>query len=977
MNKGPLDIGNVDVRVYHISRSHLRAIDFERTIETLWQFAYEGSAWIGYNRIADYKMKDCALSESFAMYLKQVQEFTVQNAERGAHRILMVIDGLDEITDERIWDYFPDPSVLAEGVHVLLTSRDPEAENLPDEVSSRLNKLELDSSFTVGLHDNSNKEFLLKYLEKSEERNKKATKLSADQKYRIIELADNRILNLGMLYKLYSSGLDFLNLPDSDELIKTYLGSITQRYGDKKSEQLYRILVVLCLIGRYEPLSLHEIAHLCENGVVSFEMIGIINDLSAIIHIERGVEVYGKHHLGDNRYRIVNDDVAKSIISNIPDTCSRFSDLIRNTLCAIDSLDIQSWEDVTPQEAELLVLASLIHYLKEEKASLTSEIWNWLKTFDWRNVFKYLDYVAANNTINHYEHYLLYAKRLQMAFDCTLEAYCNLQNQSFSDRCVLDIYDRKAELAGETNCFDDEIELYKVILSNSESISIKDTAIYNSKIAKALVHLMLKQDAMEYIDKAIVLLDNDKETSSTEIRILKAELLMQKATIIANIKLFDKYDEALSAIKAAQGHLQSMYDNDELNNSQLLLDCYEESAEIARSIGKIKEAEQAQERYIVMTKKLEVTVPESPHYVKELIAAFESGNMERVEKQINGYLNTINSFTTHEEVNSYSLYLSLEVRRASVKKLRASYDLAYKTFKLQEVKKTRKQRRENNNYTCVQFANRYQQIWDMLYEEEYSLASESLALCKRMKAHGQLFDSMDLVKQYLTIAELLSEKQHYEEALGYVEYVQAEAERTLNKASLKFIDTHIETCCRCFQIVLSIPVESEINCTDIRNSVWLSLLDETDILKEFAETNYKALEKHTDVCISIMKWMMQANRPNDVVTYYNKALTAISNFEKIGDTTCILLRIMLYKALSSLYLDHHKYRDAYRMAKRAKVCIELLAKDHISIEEYFKDMWVISSIMAKCLTNLHRPLHAWVWTKRKEYYRRKQMKYRF
>ena len=71
-------------------------------------------------------------------------------------KLLLVIDGLDEITADRIletghtiFDYIPAPQQLAENVYILLTCRTGEEEPLSQFVSQRIEHLSLTESYTV------------------------------------------------------------------------------------------------------------------------------------------------------------------------------------------------------------------------------------------------------------------------------------------------------------------------------------------------------------------------------------------------------------------------------------------------------------------------------------------------------------------------------------------------------------------------------------------------------------------------------------------------------------------------------------------------------------------------------------------------------------------------------------------------------------------------------------------------------------
>ena len=88
-------------------------------------------------------------------------------------KLLLVIDGLDEIIADRIletghtiFDYIPAPQQLAENVYILLTCRTGEEEPLSQFVSQRIEHLSLTESYTVDRKSTEHEENLQRYLKK-------------------------------------------------------------------------------------------------------------------------------------------------------------------------------------------------------------------------------------------------------------------------------------------------------------------------------------------------------------------------------------------------------------------------------------------------------------------------------------------------------------------------------------------------------------------------------------------------------------------------------------------------------------------------------------------------------------------------------------------------------------------------------------------------------------------------------------------
>lgn len=130
LQKNPICIlPELEVRTYHVTRSQLLGkADFETAIETQWVTDYHNNIWIGAPRFKDFEHQTENASESFVLFLKECLNYIRKKHDKS--KILMVIDGLDEINDARIWDYLPSEKQLPDSVYVLFTFRDIEKDPL-------------------------------------------------------------------------------------------------------------------------------------------------------------------------------------------------------------------------------------------------------------------------------------------------------------------------------------------------------------------------------------------------------------------------------------------------------------------------------------------------------------------------------------------------------------------------------------------------------------------------------------------------------------------------------------------------------------------------------------------------------------------------------------------------------------------------------------------------------------------------------
>ncbi|MBR6570602.1 MAG: hypothetical protein IKK75_09125 [Clostridia bacterium] len=321
LNPNPLRLAeDLDVRTYHINRSQLiSADDFEAAIESLWERAYQQSAWSASSmiRIRDYRYQH-GMSEAQALlaFLGQCQQYT--DSMRQKQRIMLVIDGLDEIADDRLWAYLHLPAdALPKGVYVLFTSRcaDQSEEGLSAEVCERLLSLPASAALQVDRKQSDYLSFLAKYI-----RSVQLDCLSDEETAFLMRRADWRVLYLGMLCKLLESGVGLNDLNSDESLAQIYLDTLTDRYGEKEAVHLKELLYILCTFGECEALSLQEIADLTWNrGVISTDLLGKMNDLAPLLKVQRGFLAGGRQYTGVNRYAFANGDLAQAFRTLLPD----------------------------------------------------------------------------------------------------------------------------------------------------------------------------------------------------------------------------------------------------------------------------------------------------------------------------------------------------------------------------------------------------------------------------------------------------------------------------------------------------------------------------------------------------------------------------------------------------------------------------------------------------------------------------------
>lgn len=317
--KHPLRVDDdMDVRTYHIQRAQLvNSDDFERTVELLWAMHYEGrgAQWARYRRISEYMEDGATPAKALAAFLNDCLRFTKRARLRGQSKIMLVIDGLDEIVDEALWAYLPSAELLDEGVYLLLTSRDAAWETeLPPGFVKQLERLSVDDLLTVTPDSASNRAFLSQYLHSAGLKGYTLTQETA-----IFQQANYRVLNLGMLCALLRSGMNPDPALPAEQLLDSYLRLLEELYGPKEARRLRELLSILCIFSAKEPLTLKEIALLSGDSAVTLSLLGKINDLSVLLKVSRGYIAGGRHYVGNNRYAIANPGLIARLRCLLPE----------------------------------------------------------------------------------------------------------------------------------------------------------------------------------------------------------------------------------------------------------------------------------------------------------------------------------------------------------------------------------------------------------------------------------------------------------------------------------------------------------------------------------------------------------------------------------------------------------------------------------------------------------------------------------
>jgi len=312
---------DLDVRTYHFSRTQTAGSeDIRSMIEWLWGKDQRGGSWVKAPRISDYETEGKGPARALCAFLEEIQRYSI--AKRGKNRLLMVLDGLDEISEEVIWEFIPREEILGRGIYILLTSRDPHREELPVSVKDHLEALRVTERYCVGREDDVNDKFLREYIKKTEVKGVKSK-----ERDKLLLLSDYRVLQLGMLCRLVENGMSVEDLPDHSKVAAVYLDALESRYGEKEAVRLRELLAVLCALGRYEELTIRSMGVLTGENGLTLNLIGMLRDLAPMLKKERGED--------GNQFTVVNPGLADEMEKQIPeieDTVRWIVDLVMSEI---------------------------------------------------------------------------------------------------------------------------------------------------------------------------------------------------------------------------------------------------------------------------------------------------------------------------------------------------------------------------------------------------------------------------------------------------------------------------------------------------------------------------------------------------------------------------------------------------------------------------------------------------------------------
>ncbi|MBF0231608.1 MAG: hypothetical protein HQK65_01035, partial [Desulfamplus sp.] len=232
-------------------------------------------------------------------------------------KFIIVIDGLDELTSDEIFDLIPEPDMLSEGVHIVMTARSDK--EISKGTKENIDKLKIEETITITretkideqklneyINENNNIEItnytqlMVRYLNKNSPDFIKEAKV-------ILEKAEYRFLHLKLINECLKTGVRGVSdLPDGDSLFGYYLKEVEKACGKKIYDKMMEVLIIVATA--YEKLTLEEIARLYDRSDLTFSFLALITTLKGFMKEERSNR--------GNLYSIQHEEVVKLIKDN-------------------------------------------------------------------------------------------------------------------------------------------------------------------------------------------------------------------------------------------------------------------------------------------------------------------------------------------------------------------------------------------------------------------------------------------------------------------------------------------------------------------------------------------------------------------------------------------------------------------------------------------------------------------------------------
>lgn len=340
--------GNFVIRTHHCSRNQIRGInDFVTSLNTMF---LEADHLSGYTKDIEGIFKDIKRDEKrnrAAATAELLNSYAKYFRQRKGKDIVLVVDGLDEIVDYGIFEYFPASSSLEDGVYIFYTARPDE--ELSEELRGLIGGIDVLETRTVTGEDEDYKKLVRDYAKDAvkNELEQRGVKNNRPEAYReLVETAGFNFLKLRVLIPAYCSGngIEGNALASEADMFAYYLRLLNEQYGEKFFTLYVKPLLVNLAIF-CDGLALKELLNLMDNMDSSLMLYATLNDLRGVLSVARS----GK----GNIYRFANEEYLQYVQETAREEILQQKERYRETIAEVyEYLRNMSDEDGKNTEAE-------------------------------------------------------------------------------------------------------------------------------------------------------------------------------------------------------------------------------------------------------------------------------------------------------------------------------------------------------------------------------------------------------------------------------------------------------------------------------------------------------------------------------------------------------------------------------------------------------------------------------------------------
>lgn len=318
------------VRVYHINdmmlRNENRAQDFYTALDNNLRSYNGGQFEIDNEDYFDSDGKDLRSlitenSEEASMALCQLLEMfrlgyeyeIVDDDSDDEINLVYIIDGIDELNSDTrsILNAIPDGAKMqntedeeVNHVYIILLSRTPDEDNLPTVAKECIEDCEEKANKILTINSN-NKDYydlLKQYITKN------YNDLSDDAVCKIIENAQRKFLYIQPYLAMGDAVITQGKRITAYDVARNYIGELQKLYF---GTSLHTLQLIISSIATFHTISLQEICNLIIFTDVSYDVIGVLNDILPLLTTKRTD--------GDDTYSFANEEYEKFVFDNMRD----------------------------------------------------------------------------------------------------------------------------------------------------------------------------------------------------------------------------------------------------------------------------------------------------------------------------------------------------------------------------------------------------------------------------------------------------------------------------------------------------------------------------------------------------------------------------------------------------------------------------------------------------------------------------------